>query len=165
MIRKAEIYLKPGDWFVGDRHCRVRTVLGSCVSIVLWHPQLRVGAMSHCLLGFGDGVVADGRYVDGALNLMEARLRSAGAALPDCQAKVFGGGNMFPETNGAAGMDIGRSNGEAALELLRARQIEVVAESLYGVGHRVIVFDIASGNVWAQQIDPRELLPDAEGEG
>lgn len=45
-----EVYLLPGEYFVGDARYRIRTVLGSCVSITLWHRPLRIGAMSHFLL-------------------------------------------------------------------------------------------------------------------
>lgn len=45
-----EVYLLPGEYFVGDARYRIRTVLGSCVSITLWHRRLRIGAMSHFLL-------------------------------------------------------------------------------------------------------------------
>jgi hypothetical protein len=33
-----DIFLMPGDVFVGDEQYRVRTLLGSCVSVTLWHP-------------------------------------------------------------------------------------------------------------------------------
>lgn len=154
---KAEIFLKPGDWFVGDAGCRVRTVLGSCISIVLWHPAARVGAMSHCLLARrGEGMrgEADGRYCDEALALMLDGLGMAGVPLAGCQAKLFGGGNMFPGQVIAGVSEIGRSNGEAARALLHGRHIPIVAESLFGVGHRMIVFDVDSGDVWSRQVDP-----------
>ena len=49
-----DVFLMPGEHFVGDARHRIRTLLGSCVSITLWHPQRRVGAMSHFLLTVGD---------------------------------------------------------------------------------------------------------------
>ena len=41
-----EIFLHPGEFYFGDRHTRIRTLLGSCVSIILWHPRLLIGGMS-----------------------------------------------------------------------------------------------------------------------
>ena len=39
----------------------------------------------------------------------------------------------------------------AARRLLLAHRIPVHSESLFGVGHRQIVFDVASGDVWVRQ--------------
>ena len=46
----VEIFLQPGEWYFGDRHTRIRTVLGSCVSAVFWHPdRLDPAHRHHCL--------------------------------------------------------------------------------------------------------------------
>lgn len=152
----TDIHLRPGDWFAGDAGYRVHTLLGSCVSIVLWHPALRVGAMSHYLLakrGSDAAGEGDGRYGDEAMTLMLRGLQRLGANADACQAKVFGGGNMFPKQSLAGAIDVGRNNGEFARTLLRERHIPLVSESLFGVGHRLVVFDIATGNVWSRQVD------------
>lgn len=149
-----EIFLQPGEYYVGDESCRIRTLLGSCVSITLWHPGRRIGAMSHCLLATRGGSTyaeLDARYVDEALALMFRDLARRNIVPQQCQAKLFGGGNMFPEQNSRPGaLDVGQQNGRAARELMREHNIAVVSESLFGIGHRSIVFDIATGDVWAR---------------
>lgn len=160
-----DVFLLPGDVFVGtDRH-RIRTLLGSCVSIVLWHPQRRVGAMSHFMLGDRPGEPdrrgLDGRYGEEAMQLMLAALRGWRVAAGECKGKLFGGGSMLAGPRSRA-MDVGRRNGEAARRLLRSHGIEVVAESLFGDGHRQVIFEVGSGAVWARQIAPalaRERVP------
>ena len=159
-----DVFLKPGEYAVGDACCRIRTVLGSCISIALWCPSLQLGAMSHCLLPTRGRVGMqevrglelrglDARYADEALHLMLHELGRRQVRAAACSAKIFGGGNMFPGQRGA-GVPVGRRNGEAARKLLRAHGIEVVSESLFGDGHRQIVFDVASGDVWARQLPP-----------
>jgi len=161
-----EIFLQPGQYALGDATCRIRTVLGSCISIALWCPAVRVGAMSHCLLPSRgrEGVACarglelrglDARYADEALHLMLHDLEHHGVRAAQCRAKIFGGGNMFPSQR-PAGVPVGRRNGEAARGLLQARGIEVVSESLFGQGHRQVVFDLATGDVWARQLAPAD---------
>lgn len=148
-----DIFLQPGEYFAGDASFRVRTLLGSCVSITLWHPRLHVGAMSHFLLpGMGGGNQPDGRYAADAMELMIDGLREMGARAKDCEAKIFGGGDMFPKQR-RHGPAIGHQNGAAARELLVRYAIPLVSQSLFGSGHRQVVFDIASGDVWARQIE------------
>jgi chemotaxis protein CheD len=154
-----DVFLLPGEYFVGGPEYRIRTLLGSCVSITLWHPVRRIGTMSHFLLSARNSSKETGlnsRYGEEALQLMLAELRAIGVDPTECQAKIFGGSKMFPGLDDSKPSNIGRRNGEVALRLLRAHGIPVVSESLYGVGHRSIIFDISSGNVWSRQAQPDE---------
>ena len=156
-----DIFLQPGEHFVGDANFRIRTLLGSCVSITLWHAKHRVGAMSHFLLpsrnSSGDGEL-DGRYGEEVILIMSRELRQAHINPSQCVAKIFGGGNMFPGQTRADERNIGLKNGEAARALLQAHRIPIVSESLFGVGHRQIIFDVGSGDVWARQVRPSDPL-------
>lgn len=170
---REDVFLSPGDYFVGDAHHRIRTILGSCVSVTLWSDEPRVGAMSHFLLGsrqVGERSIGDvrgldlrkldARYGDEALQLMLHELERRNVVAARCKGKIFGGGNMFPARN-PNGLDaIGRRNGEAARALLQAHGIEVVSESLFGDGHRQIAFDVGTGDVWARQLPPGAVVDD-----
>jgi chemotaxis protein CheD len=166
-----DIFLQPGELFVGDSSFQIRTILGSCVSITLWHSRLRVGGMSHFLLptraGKQGSAGLDGRYGDEALNLMIHDLKAAGVSHAQCEAKIFGGGNMFPGNTHARGqrakgLAIGKKNGETARKLLNQHGIPVRAECLFGIGHRQIVFDVSKGDVWSRQVRPSTLEISAE---
>lgn len=153
-----DIFLQPGEYFVADANYQLRTMLGSCVSITLWHPATRQGAMSHFLLptrGASKPKQAlDARYGDEALVLMLQDLQRLGVPKAQCQAKIFGGGNMFPGKLRSGAINVGQRNGEAALALLQEHGIEVVSESLFGIGHRQIIFDLSNGDVWSHQVRP-----------
>jgi chemotaxis protein CheD len=162
-----ELLLNPGEYAVGDASCRMRTVLGSCVSITLWEPQRRVGAMSHFLLAgraSTPGAALDARYGEEALALMLRELAGVGVQAQQCQAKIFGGANMFPEATAPGALHVGRRNGESARGWLRELGIAVQSESLFGCGHRQIVFDVASGDVWSRQVQPSSGFSQLEGE-
>ena len=167
-LNMIEVFLQPGEYFVGDAAYRIRTLLGSCVSITLWHPALRIGAMSHFLLASraaGAGAAPDARYGDEAMGLMLRELRAARVPLAECQGKIFGGGNMFPGQSRTRQLNVGQKNGEAAQALLRSHGIPVVSESLFGIGHRQIIFDLRSGHVWSRQTRPAAADLPAAGAG
>jgi chemotaxis protein CheD len=162
-----DVFLQPGEYFVGGADCRIRTLLGSCVSITLWHPASRIGGMSHFLLatrGNRGGAELDGRYGDEALRLMLRDLERAGVDSAQCEAKIFGGGNMFPGISRAAAIGVGQYNGEAAREMLQVRGIPIISHCLYGVGHRQVIFDISTGDVWSRQVKPVEMNRENAGE-
>lgn len=155
-----EIFLQPGDLFVGDADYRLRTLLGSCVSITLWHPLSKMGGMTHSLLPTR-GIAAphhalDGRYGDESLVIILNQFKQAGVPIAQCEAKVFGGGNMFPGHVGSQSINVGQRNGLAAKALLQKNGIPVKSEYLFGVGHRQVIFDVGNGNVWSKQVKPVE---------
>lgn len=148
-----KVFLMPGDFYVGDGHSHVRTLLGSCVSITLWHPRTRVGAMSHFLLSGRSGEKRlNGRYGEDSLELMLAKLRAMGVHPKECEAKIFGGGAMFAADGSIKLKDIGRSNGNAARTMLVSRGIPIVSQSLFGTGYRKIMFDVGTGDVWMRHV-------------
>lgn len=157
-----DVFLKPGDLYVGDEGHQLRTILGSCVSITLWHPLARMGGMSHFLLptrgAAAHGQPLDGRYGDEALQLMINQLEQAGVALSQCKAKIFGGGNMFPAHMREGAINVGKRNGEAARTMLEHHGIPIVSECLFGIGHRQVIFVVSTGDVWANQIKPSGLI-------
>jgi len=156
--RPIDIFLQPGEYFVGNADYRIRTLLGSCVSITLWHPKLKIGAMSHFLLASRplharqDGSL-DGRYADEVMSLMLTELNTQKVNPAECEGKIFGGGNMFPSQKHKK-PNIGELNGESARRLLRSHRIALISESLFGIGHRQIYFDVSNGDVWELQTSP-----------
>jgi chemotaxis protein CheD len=166
MQQQIEIFLQPGEYFVGGAEYRVRTLLGSCVSVALWHPTRRIGGMSHFLLAQGGRnslPTLDGRYGNDALRLLLRGLSASSVEPRQCQAKLVGGGNMFPRHQSGRAMHIGQKNGEAARSLLAEHGIPIVSESLFGAGHRQVVFDIATGDVWVRQVRPAGLHEETPG--
>lgn len=155
-----EIFLQPGDLFVASAGYQIRTILGSCVSITLWHPSSATGGMSHFLLPTrGSAPKAqelDGRYGDEALLMLLSQLATRGIAPSECQAKVFGGGNMFPDHQFDGVVSVGQRNGEAACRMLAQHRIPLASESLFGNGHRQIIFDVGKGDVWVHQVRPSQ---------
>lgn len=157
-----KVFLLPGDFYVGDERCHIRTLLGSCVSITLWHHHLRVGAMSHFLLSGRSGEKRlNGRYGEDSLELMLTKLKLLGVPAQECEAKIFGGGAMFTTDGSIKLKDIGRNNGNAARTMLLAHHIPIVGESLFGTGYRKIMFDVRTGDVWMHHVrhnDPTLLM-------
>lgn len=150
-----DIFLHPGEWYFGDRATRLRTTLGSCVAVTLWHPQLQVGGMCHYMLpGTSEpGGSLNARYGEDALRLMIEEVRRLRSAPGAYEAKLFGGANMFDV--GPGGSSVARRNIRAAETLAHRYNLNVVGRSLGGSVYRQLVFDIENGDVWVRQGDSR----------
>lgn len=146
-----QVYLEPGDFHFGAAPLRLKTILGSCVTVTLWHPRRHIGGMCHIQmpghpLRAADGAL-DGRYAADAFALFDLALKRHGTAAREYVAKLFGGGNMFPGSQ-ARTMDVGNRNIAAARILLAERHLKPTVEHVGGAGHRKLIFDLASGEIW-----------------
>jgi len=149
-----EIFLQPGELYFGDRYTRLRTLLGSCVSLVFWHPTLLLGGMCHFMLPSRtrprNGEL-DGRYGDEAVALLLREIAHAGARPGDFRVRIFGGGDMFPNLVTKSKSRIGSANVEIARHLIGAYGLNCVAHHVEGIGHRHLLFDIWTGRVTLRQ--------------
>jgi len=144
-----DIFLLPGHWWFGSRAAAIRTLLGSCVAVSLWHPGLRLGGMCHYVLPRRDlrlHLALDGRYGDEAMELLVAALKSAGTRSRDFEARLWGGAAMVEESSAHA-MNIGARNAARGRWLLRQHGFRLTQIDVAGTRHRRIELTLADGAV------------------
>lgn len=146
----SEVFLNPGDCYFADRHTRMRTVLGSCVAVTLWHPVRHMGGMCHFLLPerLQQAEVPSGRYGVEAMDSLLLAVRMSGTHIADYEFKLFGGSRMFVAPGVSGRKLIGDQNVDFARRLLRNIGARLVSEHSGGNGSRALVFDVWSGDVW-----------------
>ena len=152
------VILKSGDFHFGGGHTRISTLLGSCVSITLWHPRRRIGGMCHYMLTDRrrpPGTPPDGRYANEAFELFLQHVAREATNPTEYQAKLFGGARMFDNAEDRR-TDIGAQNIEYGRKLLSEHGITVISSHVGGSGRRKLYFDLWSGEVWL-------AFPEGEG--
>lgn len=149
----GEVTLHPGDFYftqAGDRHTAVRTLLGSCVAITLWHPTRRVGGMCHYVVprrGRAERARGlDGRYAEEAVRMFIEAVHRHGTRPAEYEVGLFGGGSQFPSQRGRT-FDVPGQNVEAGRILLRLAGFRVGAEHVGGTGPRVVELDLTTGTI------------------
>lgn len=153
-----DIFLQPGEFYFGDASTRIRTLLGSCVAITLWHPTRLVGGMCHYMLPsrHKPGSQLDGKYAEEAMGLFLLEVARHGTRLEEYQVKLFGGGNMFPgyrkktASGNLPANNVANNNVAVAHQLVARHRLQLSAEDLGRSGHRNVIFDIRSGHVWVR---------------
>jgi chemotaxis protein CheD len=166
---KELVYLRAGDFYFGTGVVRVKTLLGTCVAICMWHPSKRIGGMCHFLLPTRGKVqnaihTGPGFYADEVLTLFTDALVRHRTHPAEYQVKVFGGGNMFPGWTGACGAhqpcsdaqrescpNVGCYNVLSAHRLLATAGFPITIEDVGGHGSRSVIFDLDDGNLWVSR--------------
>src|ERR1700733_3142398 len=103
-----------GQWVVAAAPTKIRTLVGSCVGVVLYDRAARLGGLAHIVLPSARGSVDHlGKYADTAIPAMIAEFnRQLGDKLRSrLTAKLVGGATMFQVDAAAqenAGLNIGQ---------------------------------------------------------
>lgn len=145
-----DIFLHPGEFYFGDEPVRIRTLLGSCVAITLWHPFRLMGGMCHYMLpnpNKSDLDHLNGRYAEDAILMFLQEIKRFKTIPCEYQVKIFGGGNMFPSLSKPQEKNIGQRNMDVGKKLLQEAGFQIHTSHLGGIGYRRIVFDIGNGDV------------------
>lgn len=153
------LYLKPGEFVISGEPAVITTVLGSCVSVTMFNPRLRIGAICHGLLplckddGPCDNECGNGfRYVDCSVRLMLEEFRKKGIGHAEIEAKLFGGADMFaPQEIRPGNITVGRQNIEAAFKICEQERIPVLKSDTGGMYSRKIIFYPHTGDVYLKR--------------
>ena len=136
-----------GRWGVAAAPGVLKTLLGSCVGVVLYERQIKIGGIAHIVLPDSRGATDQpGKYVDTAIvGLLAEMEQAAGRKLrPKLTAKLFGGASMF-QSSGP--LEIGKHNKDAAEKVLAGLGIPIVACDMGGDAGRHLTFDTSTGIV------------------
>jgi chemotaxis protein CheD len=125
----------------------LKTILGSCVGVILRDPDRRVSGLAHIMLPQrqkDDG--ASGKYADSAIPALLAKVVAIGGRPGSLQALLIGGAQMFPMASVALA-SIGDKNVEVARKLLKDSNIPIIFEDTGGTTGRAVVFESTTGHV------------------
>ena len=147
---------------VGKGNTRICTAsLGSCVAIVLYDADSRIGGMAHSMLPSRNVKPADvieaarvnisengfvAKFADEAVERLVIEIEKLGGKKEHIKAKLIGGAKMFRILSGD-NFGIGFRNAEAAKTKLKLLGIPLESEDLGGTVGRSASLNIDSGLV------------------
>jgi chemotaxis protein CheD len=146
------IYLKPGEVVVTREEALVSTVLGSCISVTMYSPLRRFGAICHAMLPDNIGREADLRYVDTALQYLY-RMVKKHTAETDLVVKLFGGAHVLAVGEALPGRSsVGEQNVARAEDVLASLGLLLSARDTGGLQGRKLFFCTRSGEVYIRRM-------------
>lgn len=158
-FKKNIVTIHPGEYFSSKEDVLISTVLGSCISIVLFDTNACFGGMNHFLLAYDGSDKADesvlhsaGEYGEYSVELLINDMLKKGADKKNLIAKIFGGSNMFCADESKASENIGRANMCFAFSYLEKQNIPIATSDVGNVLPRKIFFEPKTSKVFLKKI-------------
>lgn len=150
------VELMPGDVVFGQSGDPFKTLLGSCICVILTDPRRTVAALCHIVhVGTPNASNQDNTaYGDAAMRKMFEYLLQRGLSPSRCEAYVLGGGNMFPQHFG--GTHVGQTNAAWVLDYLDACDIALCAQDVGGNGYRKVTWTVGPEAPHVDTVFPEE---------
>ncbi len=163
------IYLKASELHFSDKPSSIMTVLGSCLSVTMFHRKTRVGAICHGLLPkcreravCSRSCAEQAKYVECAIEMMVKLFHDNRLKRSELEVKVFGGSDMFSmRLGGRNSISVGRQNIEIAQHTLEKAGLRVIAMDVGGAAGRKLFFNTATGEVLMKRLQAGIVLADS----
>lgn len=170
-LNREIITIYPGELYITKKSELITTILGSCISIVLFDEQNSIGGINHYMLPAAppeskkNSVLPITRFGEYAIKTLIQEMINQGASLKNLKAKIFGGSNVlnFSSKKDERKKDaqkkdalIGEENINFARKFLKKIGIPIVSEDVGGVSSRKIFFDTTNYKVFLKRINSAE---------
>jgi chemotaxis protein CheD len=159
----TRVYLKPGEFLISARPTVVSTILGSCISVTMFAPERRIGAICHAILPQENSPGEAFRYVDSSIIVMLKSFERHGIHRSAIEVKLFGGSDVLPGNDGRErGYTVGKQNIGVALQVVEKEGLRLVTADLGGMQGRKIEFRTHTGEVLLKRL--RKMMRFARNE-
>ena len=161
----SQVYLKPAEAHISNKPTEVTTVLGSCLSITMFNPRTRTGAICHAIFPSQKQLRTSGnldscfQYVDTSISWMLSQFKQRGIHDRELEIKMFGAASMFSSTGdpGKRTIAVGEKNIKAAVEVMKEYDLYIKAWNVGGGSGRKIIFHTHTGEVFQKFLNRTEL--------
>jgi chemotaxis protein CheD len=150
------LMLLPGQLHFSERPAGLKTLLGSCVALTLWHPARRIGGMCHFLLPERQRQgheTLDGRYGDEAVAALVQAIERHGARPADFVAHLYGGADTMGEAAGVK-LNVGERNIERGWSLIDQFGFQLDGVDVGDNVPRTVTLALATGEVQCRRGAP-----------
>jgi len=158
------VYLKSAGLFESSMKSKelliVKTVLGSCISVTMFHPHTKIAVMCHAVLPVcleknycKISCKEPYKYVNCVISEMASKFLKYGIDPGDIEVKLFGGADMFfLKTEREKLQSVGRQNIEAAIKAVKSENLKLKVADVGGNFGRKLFFYTHTGEVWLKYL-------------
>lgn len=154
------VYIHPGEACFSSKPIVVSTVLGSCLSIVMFSKKIKYAGFSHCMLPNCrecnlncDKCNERFRYVDCTIEFMIKKFQKMQIQTKDIEVKIFGGADVLKTTSNEKRIStVGRQNIEMAINTFAKFNMPIATSDVGGTNGRKIFFLTETGEIYLNRL-------------
>lgn len=154
-VSLLNVYLKPGELHITDRPTIISTVLGSCVSVIMFSDRSQLAGMCHAMLPFNGGTNGFNvfKYVDSSIAYMVKKFEHQGIRRSDIKVKLFGGADvLYYIEDDKERHTVGKKNITKALEIINNERLSLLMSDIGGTSGRKIFFFTHTGEILLKRL-------------
>ncbi len=166
---KPHIYLKPGELCISETEVVVTTVLGSCVSVTLYHRPSKLASICHAMQPRCPQQKPDldqcptkckgrYRYATCSVEDMVKRMLSHGLRPKDIEVKLFGGAALIGTRSAGSSGSVGQLNVKAAMETISRCGLVLKVMDVGGNFGRKIIFNTSTGDILMKRLHRANVM-------
>ncbi len=145
-MKYQSVFLHPGELLIANEPNELITVLGSCVSVVLYDKIKKIGGMNHYIMPLWNGdELKSPKYGNIAVVKLIEKMIENGSKIKNLEAKLFGGAQMY---GASSAFMIGYRNITVAKEILYKYNIPIIAQDTGGDKGRHIAMQSDTGKIF-----------------
>jgi chemotaxis protein CheD len=142
-----------GEYYASGKDELIGTLLGPCVALCLFDPEMGIAGMNHFMLpGRSRGISECGdsfRYGVSAIHSLMESMKSMGVEKQNLRAKIFGGGNVLDLRQRSN--TIPEDNVRLAKIIMEVEDIPIDEVDVRGTYTRKLMMDVKSGKVFLKK--------------
>jgi chemotaxis protein CheD len=154
ILDKRCINLQPGEVYFSssldsNKTKELKTILGSCVAVTIWHSKSKTAGMCHYLLARETGnskptqIMQKYRYGDEALAYLLNKMVLL-HPLDEYELALYGGSNMYPALTSPS---IGKANVIVAHDWAKRNKLVFIKQDTLGNSGRSVTLNLNTGSV------------------
>jgi chemotaxis protein CheD len=155
------VYLKPGEMHFTEHPMLVVTVLGSCLSVTMFHRRKRLAGICHGLMPRCHGrntCKKDCReafkYVDCSILHLVKLFDQRGVRRSEIEVKCFGAADMFSrKIETTSNVSVGWQNVQTAEDIIRSEGLSIHKKDVGGRMGRKILYYTDTGEVYLKRLN------------
>ncbi len=143
------LFVASGEVAIGRENDWLRsTPLGSCVAIVAYDVEKKVGGMAHIMLPgkslFVDNPVISLKYAFDAIEYLAELLETQGVDIKKLPLCIVGGSNVLKSRSDTIALEVANS----VLKIIADKKLEVYAVLLGGYERHTVSLEVKTGTVY-----------------
>jgi len=140
-----QYFLNPGELVFSKKEIIIKTVLGSCVAVVMHDLKNKTGGMCHYLLPEADNQAASTKFGNIAVQTLINKFLNSNSSIDSLEASIIGGAFIIFDEKEI--FFIGDQNIEVATKILKRNKIRIKSVNTGGEHGKKVVYNTFSNKL------------------